>query len=80
MLIYGLPFSVSVARELINLKLLSFTGKHEFSWAVMPHRGHFLQSTVPIAAYLFNSPLHRMSSTTAPIRSDADIAGSALRS
>jgi alpha-mannosidase len=33
-------------------------GKHEFSWAVMPHRGHFLQSHVPIAAYLFNSPLH----------------------
>ncbi|KAF8259316.1 glycosyl hydrolases family 38 N-terminal domain-containing protein [Lactarius quietus] len=33
-------------------------GEHEFSWAVMPHRGHFLQSKVPIAAYLFNSPLH----------------------
>jgi len=33
-------------------------GKHEFSWAVLPHRGHFLQSHVPIAAYLFNSPLH----------------------
>ncbi|KAI9508062.1 glycosyl hydrolases family 38 N-terminal domain-containing protein [Russula earlei] len=33
-------------------------GKHEFSWAVLPHRGHFLQSYVPIAAYLFNSPLH----------------------
>jgi alpha-mannosidase len=33
-------------------------GKHEFSWAVLPHRGHFLQSSVPIAAYLFNSPLH----------------------
>jgi alpha-mannosidase len=33
-------------------------GKHEFSWAVLPHRGHFLESHVPIAAYLFNSPLH----------------------
>jgi len=33
-------------------------GKHEFSWAVVPHHGHFLQSSVPIAAYLFNSPLH----------------------
>jgi hypothetical protein len=33
-------------------------GKHEFSWAVLPHRGHFLQSHVPIAAYLFNSSLH----------------------
>ncbi|KAH9958156.1 glycoside hydrolase family 38 protein [Russula dissimulans] len=33
-------------------------GKHEFSWAVLPHRHHFLQSHVPIAAYLFNSPLY----------------------
>ncbi|KAI0041688.1 glycoside hydrolase family 38 protein [Auriscalpium vulgare] len=33
-------------------------GKHEFSWAVLPHEGHFLQSDVPIAAYLFNSPVH----------------------
>ncbi|THH05654.1 hypothetical protein EW145_g4638 [Phellinidium pouzarii] len=33
-------------------------GKHEFSWAVLPHIGHFLQSDVPHAAYLFNSPLH----------------------
>lgn len=31
---------------------------HEFSWAVLPHVGHFLQSDVPQAAYLFNSPLH----------------------
>ncbi len=40
---------------------LCFPGKHEFSWAVLPHRGHFLQSSVPIAAYLFNSPLHGVS-------------------
>ncbi|KAI0742249.1 glycoside hydrolase family 38 protein [Daedaleopsis nitida] len=33
-------------------------GKHEFSWAVMPHQGSFLESDVPIAAILFNSPLH----------------------
>ncbi|KAK7464842.1 Glycoside hydrolase, 38 vacuolar alpha mannosidase [Stygiomarasmius scandens] len=33
-------------------------GKHAFSWAVMPHEGHFLQSDVPMAAYLFNSPLY----------------------
>ena len=43
---------------IINFNVYFFTGKHEFSWAVMPHRGHFLQSKVPIAAYLFNSPLH----------------------
>lgn len=34
------------------------SGMHEFSWAVLPHVGHFLQSDVPQAAYLFNSPLH----------------------
>ncbi|KAH9914289.1 glycoside hydrolase family 38 protein [Fomitopsis serialis] len=33
-------------------------GIHEFSWAVMPHAGHFLESDVPQAAQLFNSPLH----------------------
>jgi len=33
-------------------------GTHAFSWAVLPHVGHFLQSNVPQAAYLFNSPLH----------------------
>ncbi|KAF8182889.1 alpha-mannosidase [Pholiota molesta] len=32
-------------------------GEHRFSWAVMPHEGHFLESDVPIAGYLFNSPL-----------------------
>lgn len=26
----------------------------------MPHEGHFLESDVPIAAYIFNSPLHGM--------------------
>jgi len=33
-------------------------GEHQFSWAVMPHVGHFLESDVPIAAQIFNSPLH----------------------
>ncbi|KAJ7113374.1 glycoside hydrolase family 38 protein [Mycena epipterygia] len=33
-------------------------GEHTFSWAVMPHKGHFLESDVPTAAYLFNSPLY----------------------
>ncbi|PSR71657.1 hypothetical protein PHLCEN_2v12510 [Hermanssonia centrifuga] len=33
-------------------------GMHTFSWAVMPHQGSFLESDVPVAAYLFNSPLH----------------------
>ncbi|PPQ95115.1 hypothetical protein CVT25_011658 [Psilocybe cyanescens] len=32
-------------------------GEHNFSWAVMPHEGHFLESDVPIAGYLYNSPL-----------------------
>ncbi|KAJ7467473.1 glycoside hydrolase family 38 protein [Mycena latifolia] len=32
-------------------------GEHTFSWAVMPHKGHFLESDVPVAAYIFNSPL-----------------------
>jgi len=33
-------------------------GLHDFSWAVLPHVGHFLESDVPIAGYLYNSPLH----------------------
>jgi len=32
-------------------------GEHKFSWAVMPHQNHFLDSDVPMAAYLYNSPL-----------------------
>ncbi|GJJ13977.1 hypothetical protein Clacol_008234 [Clathrus columnatus] len=32
-------------------------GKHQFSWAVYPHKGSFLESDVPMAAYVFNSPL-----------------------
>lgn len=33
-------------------------GEHKFSWGVLPHKGSFLESDVPMAAYLFNSPLH----------------------
>ncbi|KZV87865.1 glycoside hydrolase family 38 protein [Exidia glandulosa HHB12029] len=33
-------------------------GEHEFSWGILPHEGHFLQSDVPTAGYIFNSPLH----------------------
>ncbi|KAF9235409.1 glycoside hydrolase family 38 protein [Melanogaster broomeanus] len=33
-------------------------GEHEFSWAVMPHVGSFLESDVPMVAYIFNSSLH----------------------
>ncbi|KAF8991681.1 glycoside hydrolase family 38 protein [Cyathus striatus] len=32
-------------------------GEHRFSWAVMPHAGSFLESDVPEAAYLYNSPI-----------------------
>ncbi|KAG6840407.1 hypothetical protein C0991_006916 [Blastosporella zonata] len=32
-------------------------GEHKFSWAVLPHEGHFLESDVPVAAYLYNSPV-----------------------
>ncbi|OJA11450.1 hypothetical protein AZE42_08844 [Rhizopogon vesiculosus] len=33
-------------------------GRHEFSWAVMPHVGSFLESDVPVAGFIYNSPLH----------------------
>ncbi|KAJ7643902.1 hypothetical protein FB45DRAFT_896397, partial [Roridomyces roridus] len=32
--------------------------------AVMPHKGRFLESDVPTAAYLFNSPLYSTCSTS----------------
>ena len=41
-------------------------GPHDFSWAVLPHVGHFLESDVPIAAYLYNSPLHGRSRSPRP--------------
>ncbi|KAG1760992.1 galactose mutarotase-like domain-containing protein [Suillus occidentalis] len=33
-------------------------GRHEFSWAVTPHVGSFLESDVPMAAFIYNSLLH----------------------
>jgi alpha-mannosidase len=33
-------------------------GFHEFSFAVLPHRGSFNESYVPVAGWLFNTPLH----------------------
>ena len=39
---------------------LGTQGNHTFSWAVLPHQGSFLESDVPQAAYLFNSPVHGM--------------------
>lgn len=35
-------------------------GKHEFSWGLLAHASHFIQSDVPIVAQFFNSPLHVM--------------------
>ncbi|KAG8908987.1 Glycoside hydrolase, 38 vacuolar alpha mannosidase [Tulasnella sp. 403] len=32
-------------------------GEHVFSWAVLPHHGHFFESDVVKAAYAFNSPM-----------------------
>src|ERR1700729_3111451 len=42
----------------MQLMFVFTSGKHAFSWAVMPHLGHFFESDVPVAAYIFNSPLH----------------------
>ncbi|PLW47412.1 hypothetical protein PCANC_05854 [Puccinia coronata f. sp. avenae] len=33
-------------------------GQHEVSFAILPHRGHFLESDVPQVAASFNNPLH----------------------
>ncbi|KAG8964143.1 Glycoside hydrolase, 38 vacuolar alpha mannosidase [Tulasnella sp. 408] len=32
-------------------------GEHQFSWAILPHKGHFFESDVAKAAYAFNSPI-----------------------
>ncbi|KAF8878221.1 glycoside hydrolase family 38 protein [Infundibulicybe gibba] len=58
-------------------------GEHQFSWAVMPHEGHFLDSDVPMAAYIFNSPLHGKKSLFMLLRclsQDPSIYDSALKS
>lgn len=41
-----------------------FLGPHDFNWAVLPHVGHFLESDVIPAAYLYNSPLHGTSGSS----------------
>lgn len=33
-------------------------GKHSMSFAILPHRGHFLESDVPQVAIAFNNPMH----------------------
>ena len=52
----GALFAFTASR--IDITNRNGADKHEFSWALYPHRGHFLQSDVHFAAYLFNSPLH----------------------
>ncbi|KAG8962336.1 Glycoside hydrolase, 38 vacuolar alpha mannosidase [Tulasnella sp. 419] len=60
-------YGYSVAGKVFRLSLLRAAtmpdaeqdqGRHAFSWAVLPHAGHFFQSDVVKAAYAFNSPLH----------------------
>lgn len=43
-------FSLKIFHELA-------IGIHHFTFAVLPHEGSFLESDVPHAAYLYNSPL-----------------------
>lgn len=54
----GNVLSISLLRAATAPDANQDQGTHEFSWAVMPHKGHFLESDVPQAAYVFNSPLH----------------------
>ncbi|OSX57004.1 glycoside hydrolase family 38 protein [Postia placenta MAD-698-R-SB12] len=54
----GNVLSISLLRAATAPDASQDQGTHEFSWAVMPHKGHFLESDVPQAAYVFNSPLH----------------------
>ncbi|KIJ30485.1 glycoside hydrolase family 38 protein [Sphaerobolus stellatus SS14] len=55
---HGNVMSISLLRAATAPDAEQDQGKHEFSWAVLPHVGHFLESDVPTAAYFFNSPLH----------------------
>ena len=54
----GNVLSISLLRSATAPDAEQDQGEHRFAWAVMPHIGHFLQSDVPQAAYIFNSPLH----------------------
>ncbi|KAJ7177329.1 hypothetical protein C8R43DRAFT_1193315 [Mycena crocata] len=53
----SVPTSANTATALCSSPSPS-TGEHISSWAVMLHKGHFLKSNAPMAAYLFNSCLY----------------------
>ncbi|CAE6482312.1 unnamed protein product [Rhizoctonia solani] len=54
----GNVLRVSLLRAATSPDAEQDQGEHAFSWAVLPHLGHFLESDVPQVAYTFNSPLH----------------------
>lgn len=55
-----MPSRIKVSPLLLSTIFVNeLSGEHHFSWAVMPHEGHFLDSDVPMAGYLYNSPLRR---------------------
>jgi alpha-mannosidase len=49
------------------------TGAHQFSFAVLPHVGSFLESDVPQAGYLFNSPLQVRKAPTQAVQEQQDM-------
>ncbi|KAG2005473.1 alpha-mannosidase [Coprinopsis cinerea AmutBmut pab1-1] len=53
----GNLLSISLLRAATAPDAEQDQGEHKFSWAVYPHEGHFLESDVPVAGYLYNSPL-----------------------
>ncbi|TFK19473.1 alpha-mannosidase [Coprinopsis marcescibilis] len=53
----GSLLSISLLRSATAPDAEQDQGEHKFSWGVYPHLGHFLESDVPVAAYLYNSPL-----------------------
>jgi len=55
---HGNVLRISLLRAATEPDAEQDQGLHNFSWAVLPHVGHFLESDVPIAGYLYNSPLH----------------------
>lgn len=54
----GNVLSISLLRSATAPDAEQDQGHHRFSWAILPHQGSFLESDVPQAAYLFNSPLY----------------------
>ncbi|KAH6912224.1 alpha-mannosidase [Coprinopsis sp. MPI-PUGE-AT-0042] len=53
----GNVLSISLLRAATAPDAEQDQGTHQFSWAVYPHEGHFLESDVPTAGYLYNSPI-----------------------